>query len=288
MIDPVACHLGPLTIRWYGLCVAAGFASGYTLAQTRASRVGLPAEAPGDLVVGAMVGGIVGARLLYVLQNWREEFSGRVLDVLKIYQGGLVFYGGFLGAFLVILFLCRRRHWPYLLVGDLLAPCLPLGHAFGRVGCFLNGCCFGRPHTGLLSIHYPGLVDGMINGPLYVQRQQGLVAPDTLSCLPVFPIQLVSSLANLTLAIGLIALGRRKAWHGRLFPAYLVGFGCFRFLIEFGRGDYFRHYAGLTSAQWTCLCLVLAGGVWLRCMRGRHIEYPLQAKTVDSEDADRS
>ncbi len=267
-MSPIAFHLGPLAIRWYGVFIASGFLAGYGLAQRRSRGLGLPPEASGDLAFTAMVGGIFGARLLYVLQNWDTEFRGNLLEALKVYRGGLVFYGGFIGAAVVVCIWSRRRKWPYPAIGDLAAPSLSLGQAFGRLGCLFNGCCFGRPYSGPLGLTYPGTAAGALNGPLYVQRQLHLVSADSLVCRPVFPIQLVSSLLNAGLCLALLALSRRSAWRGRLFPLYLVAYGTLRFLAEFGRGDYLSRPGGLTSAQWTCFLLVGIGAFWLHRVRG--------------------
>mgnify|MGYP001386912772 CR=1 FL=1 len=264
MTDPVAFQIGRLSIRWYGIFVALGFLAGYHLIQRRARRLGLPVQAAPDVALAAMVGGIAGARILYVVQNWSEEFSATPLDALAVWHGGLVFYGGFLGALITVVCWSLRQRWPLLTVGDMAAPGLALGHAFGRIGCFLNGCCFGYPAAGALGVTYPGLTrDGYINGPLHVQRLLGEVAPDATVCVPVFPIQLVEAAGNLLLCGLLLGLDRRPALRGRLFPLYLLLYAILRFLVEFARGDYLSRSAGLTSAQWLCLVLFLAAIVWL-------------------------
>ena len=151
------------------------------------------------------------------------------------------------------------------------APALPLGHALGRLGCLLNGCCFGRPWDGPLGVTYPGLLaDGRLNGPLYVQRQLGVVSPEALTCQPVFPIQLVDAAGNLALCGVLLYLGRRGgAWRGQLFPLYLFLYAPLRFAVEFGRGDYLLLSHGLTPAQWLCLALFPIAIAWLAWNRRR-------------------
>lgn len=262
-MDPVAFHFGPLTIRWYGILVASGFLAGYLLIQRRTARYGVAPETAADLVFAALIGGIVGARLLYVIEFWNEEFRGHWLDIFKVYRGGLVFYGGLLGAVGLILVWGKRKNWPFRTLGDLAAPALPLGHAFGRVGCFLNGCCFGRPWDGPLAITYPGITaDGYINGPLYVQRLKGVVDAHATACRAVFPIQLTASAVNLGLCALLLVLERRRCCEGRRFPLYIMLYAAGRFAVEFGRGDYTASVAGLTPAQAVCLALFPAGLAW--------------------------
>jgi len=262
-MSPVAFELGPLTIRWYGIFVALGFLAGFALVQYRAPRHGFRREAAADLVFAAMLGGIVGARLFYVLQNWRVEFSGNLLEIVRIDHGGLVFYGGFFGAVAALALLCRRRSWAWQEVADLLAPALPLGHAFGRVGCFLNGCCFGRPWSGWGAVRYPALVDGQwANAVLHVQVQKGLLPPGAAASLPVFPVQLVSAAMNLVICGVLLGMERQRHPRGALFAVYLGLYGLGRFAVEFGRGDQ-AHFCGVSPAQLICLPLVAVAALWM-------------------------
>ncbi len=253
-MSPEAFHLGPLTIRWYGIAVATGFLAGFALASQRARRRQMPPEVVGDLLLWTMLAAIVGARLLYVLQNWREDFADAPLEIIRIDHGGLVFYGGFAGAILAVLIFCRRRRLPLFEVGDLLAPVVPLGQAFGRLGCLLNGCCFGRPWNGCCAIHYPPET-GVAN----VQAAQGLLNHGALTALPVFPIQAALSLMNALIVVILLLAERRFRLSGRLFGLFMVLNGGGRFLLEFGRGDYLKPVAGLTPAQLVCLLLVPLG-----------------------------
>jgi phosphatidylglycerol:prolipoprotein diacylglycerol transferase len=264
MTDPVAFQLGPLSIRWYGVCVALGFLAAYQVAQRRGRVLGLDPQVAPDVTLAAMIGGIGGARLLYVVQNWQAEFSGNPFEVIAVWHGGLVFYGGFLGALVMIVAWSLYKRWPLLLIGDMAAPALPLGHALGRIGCLLNGCCFGRPWEGAAGVTYPGFtVDGLLNGPLYIQRLLGVVPLEAEACQPVFPIQLVDAAGNLAICGILLYLGRRRECRGRLFPLYLLFYASMRFTVEFGRGDYLYLNHGLTAAQWVCLLLFPIAVVWL-------------------------
>jgi phosphatidylglycerol:prolipoprotein diacylglycerol transferase len=251
MIDPVAFHLGPLAVRWYGILAASGFMAAYGLLQHRALKSTLGRERSADLAFLAMLGGVVGARLLYVLQNW-AYFRRHMLEIPRVDHGGLVFYGGFIGASLLIVLVCRLRGWRIAEVADLVAPALPLGHALGRIGCLLNGCCFGRPASGWLSLLYPAGGEVMA-----VQKAQGLLPATAQTCLFVTPVQLYSSLMNFGLCGMLLLLEKRVKKPGLLFLMYVAGHASGRFLLEFMRGDYTRRIWWMTPAQVICLGLLV-------------------------------
>ncbi|MBU6402339.1 MAG: prolipoprotein diacylglyceryl transferase, partial [Verrucomicrobia bacterium] len=142
----IAFELGGLTIYWYGILVAAGFLVGLWTASRRSWRDGIPGEAIVDLSPWLIGGGIVGARILYVVSYWREYFVSKpIWEILMVRHGGLVFYGGFLGAALTGVAYARSRRLNLWKLADTLAPSIALGHAFGRIGCLMNGCCYGRP-----------------------------------------------------------------------------------------------------------------------------------------------
>jgi phosphatidylglycerol:prolipoprotein diacylglycerol transferase len=230
--------------------VAAGFLAGYSLVQVRARTTCCSRETAADLSVLAMIAGIVGARLLYVLQNW-GHFRNRLGEIVRIDHGGLVFYGGFIAAAMAVGLFCWRRKLSPLAVGDLFAPALAAGHAFGRVGCFLNGCCFGRPWTGRL-----GVVYAPITGVSEIQVQQGLLPAAAAQALPVFPVQLVAAVMNAVLCLLLLWLAPRLKRQGMLFGCYVLLYTIGRFLIELARGDYLARVGGVLSPA-QILCLVL-------------------------------
>ena len=252
-MDPVAFHLGPLTIRWYGIMVASGFLVGFTVLQRRAGAKNVSRDEAGNLALAAMLGGIVGARILYVIENW-EEYSRALWEIPRIDHGGLVFYGGLLGAVGAICLYCRWKRLPLWQVADLFAPALPLGHVLGRVGCFLNGCCFGRPWDHVPHVLYPGESDVH-----RIQMIKGLCSPDSLRSLPIFPIQLASALMNLAVFGVLLLIEPRLPRRGQLFAVYVMLYSGARFFIEFARGDYLQYIGPFTPAQVLCLLLFPAG-----------------------------
>ncbi len=273
MIDPVCFSLGPLSIRWYGIFAAGGMLAFYYLQLTRAKRYNFNANMVSDLTFTCMLAGMIGARLAYVLRFWSAEFAGRgFFEVFKLWQGGLVFQGGFIAAALAAIVLCRIRQWPLPLAADLIGPALPAGHAIARLGCLLNGCCFGRHYSGPLSVVYPSVG----NSVLAIQKQQGILPSDATICAPTFPVAGLEALGNLLLCLLLLLLEKKRLCQGRLFLLYVMLYSSMRFSLEFLRGDYLS--AGLTPAQVTSLwVLALTGFFWL----GMMVWQRLKAKSGD-------
>ncbi len=253
-MDPVAFHLGALQIRWYGIFFALGFLVGYHVLQYRGRRSTLGADRVADLTLVGMVAGVIGARLWYVVYRWQAEFRENPWEIIRIDHGGLVFYGGFVLGALALLIVCRRKRYSLGEVADLFAPVLPLAHAFGRVGCALNGCCFGRVYEGPLAMHYPP--DSEV---FRTQQFHGLLEPDAAACQPVFPVQLLEAAMTLALCGVLLLVEKRLRRRGELFGLYLMIYAAGRFAVEFLRGDYLERSAGLTPAQWACVVLLPAG-----------------------------
>lgn len=250
-VHPIAFKLGTLTVHWYGILVATGFVLGLWLASRRGRRDGLPPEVIADLGTWLIVGAIVGSRALYVITFWDAEFSGRPwTDVLRIWRGGLVFYGGFIGAALAGFGCCLWKQVPAWKVADALAPSIALGFALGRLGCLMNGCCYGKPSDLPWAVSFPATHD--------------------TGGAPVHPTQLY----DVTWALGLFAflewLYRHKRFNGQVFAVFIAGYAALRSAVELLRGDYgasqFR--AGLTPAQQVGLGL-LALAAWLYWSRAR-------------------
>ncbi len=137
-----------LPIRGYGLMLLLGITSGVGMAVHRARQGGLNSEVIISLAIWMVVSGIIGARLFYVIEYWHENFAGRnlrdtILEIINIPEGGLVIFGGFIGAMIGFTTFVRKQQLPLLAMADLIAPSMAIGLAFGRIGCLLNGCCYG-------------------------------------------------------------------------------------------------------------------------------------------------
>lgn len=137
-----------LPIRGYGVMLLVGITSGVGLAMYRARQGGLDPELIISLAIWMVVSGVIGARLFYVIEYWHESFAGKnlrdtILEIVNIPEGGLVIFGGFIGAMIGFVTFVRKQRLPVLAMADLIAPSMAIGLAFGRIGCFLNGCCYG-------------------------------------------------------------------------------------------------------------------------------------------------
>ena len=233
-MDPIAFKIGGFPIYWYGILIAGGFLCGLWTASRRAALDHLDSKAISDLGVWIIIGALVGSRVLYVFTNW-DNYSGKsLLEWINFREGGLVFYGGFIGAALaVVLFSFTRPTESLWKIADALAPSIPLGHALGRLGCLMYGCCFGS------TCDLPWAVQFPLGSPAYsMHNSLGLLAGNDVHSLHVHPSQVYAALLNFALYGGLAWLYRRKCFDGQVFGVYLVVYSINRFVIEFFRGDY--------------------------------------------------
>jgi len=248
---PILFHLGPFRIHSYGVMLAIAFLLGSVWAMKSASRRGVDPDKIANLVGWILVSSIVGARLHFVLGH-PGSFSSP-LDFFRIWEGGLTLYGGLIAAIVVSFLYLRRNRLRFLTVADVIAPGLAFGEALTRIGCFLNGCCFGAPCSGAswLCFRYP----------------KGSYAIDTLGDVPVYPAQLFLSAGMLLVFFVLLRMDRLRARlrAGVLFGAYLIGQGLVRYVVDFYRYyepiDHVRTLAPVieTKSQVVALILVFFG-----------------------------
>lgn len=241
-MHPIIFEVGSFALRSYGVMAALGFLAAVGVAMLNRKYAKITADQLNTLCFFSIIFGIAGSRLFYVIQFW-GQFRHRWTDIIRIDKGGLVYYGGFLLVLVFIYFYCRRNKLSVLRVMDICAPGLALGHAFGRLGCFLNGCCFGKPGDGALCVVYP-------TGSEPFMKYGGL---------PLHPVQLYESAMNLLL-FPLLFLLVRKGKKGIATAAYLILYGVVRFTDEFFRGDHSAPFMwGMTRAQVIGLVLIPVG-----------------------------
>ena len=248
LVHPIALQLGRFTITSYGMMVALAFVAGLWTASRRSLRDGIPGEKILDLGPWLIVGAILGARALYVVSYWQEEFAGHsIVEIFAVWRGGLVFYGGLIGATLAGILYARLKKVPVWKLADTVAPSIALGSVFGRLGCLLNGCCYGRPCHLPWALTFP---------------PESRSAPPGV---PLHPVQLYDASLNLLCYLGLAWLYRRKKFDGQVFGVYLIAYACLRSFAEMFRGDYPLHYLGgwATPAQLVSMGMLGIGLVLL-------------------------
>lgn len=228
-------QIGPLTLRAFGLCMALGFLFGWQAAVWLCKRTEQDADQLTSLLTWLMVSAVIGARTAYVLEHWTAEFANSRLDILRIDQGGLMFYGGLIAAAFVLALYARVYRKHLFQVTDLVLAVVPVGHAFGRLGCFMHGCCYGKITHSCIGVAFPA------HSPAWweqVSASPPLIAKAALESLPVIPTQLIESAANFILFIVLYQLyPRRHQQRGFITGCYLVSYAALRFGIEYLRGD---------------------------------------------------
>lgn len=244
---PVLIKIGPLTIHTYGLLIAIGFLVALTLAAREAKRKDLPSESIIDVGFYALLSGIIGARLFFIVTNW-QHYSEHPADMVKIWEGGLVFYGGVLFALPTVIWSAKKKGLPLLQTADIWAPSLAIGHAIGRLGCFCAGCCYGKPAEGL-----PWAVT--------------FTNPDSLAIIgtPLHPTQLYESAAELLNFLILITLRRHQTFKGQLFLMYILNYSIIRSVVEIFRGDEVRGFLfpGFSYSQSISVAMFVTAVVFL-------------------------
>jgi phosphatidylglycerol---prolipoprotein diacylglyceryl transferase len=263
-MHPVFLQVGPFTLHAFGAMMALGFlASLYAMRRLARGGFGhLSDDHLSRLLVWLMAGGVLGARLAYVAEHWQSEFADRPEAIIRIDQGGLMFYGGVLGAVVAILLFARVYRQHPLEILDLCAAVLPLGHAFGRIGCFLNGCCYGSRCEGALAVRFPA-------GSLIWREQvaDGLIPATASASLPVLPTQLIEMGANLIVFGVLFALARRHPYRGLVTALYLILYAVVRFNTEILRGDARLQIGVCSISQVISLVLFMLGFVFFWILR---------------------
>ncbi len=243
--DPVAISLGPVAIRWYGLMYAVAFVLFIVLGKRRARQgvgAGITPGEVDDLLLYGVLGVILGGRLGYVLFYKPAYYAANPLEILQVWAGGMSFHGGFLGVLLAVAIFCWRRRKRWIVVMDFIAPLVPPGLAAGRVGNFINGELPGRPTDLPWGMWFPQV------DPAPLARH---------------PSQLYQvALEGVALFFLLWWFSSRPRPAGAVSGAFLVGYGIFRFIAEFGRqpDDFLGLLAfGLSMGQWLSLPMILAG-----------------------------
>jgi phosphatidylglycerol---prolipoprotein diacylglyceryl transferase len=254
-MHPVLFNVGPFTVHTYGALIALAFLVGLLLAAKEAKRKGIDPERMMDLGLYILIAAIVGSRLFQVAVEHKYFFQNP-LEIVKIWKGGLAFYGGFIGALFMGIWYLRKHGLPVWKVGDALAPSIAIGQAIGRLGCLSAGCCYGLPTDLPWGITFN--------------------APGTLALpgIPLQPTQLYESFCMFILFGVLWAFRKRITVEGQLFWTYVMSYSVIRFIIEFFRGDTERGFIqmgsfDLSSSQAVAIFAFMTAVVALTALRAQ-------------------
>jgi phosphatidylglycerol---prolipoprotein diacylglyceryl transferase len=254
-MHPILFHFGSLPIYTYGVLVATGFLVGLWYGTRQAPKVGLSSVFVWNLGIYAILIGLICSKLWLVLSEWDYYAAnpGQVFSV-QTFQSAGTFYGGLLGAIIWVIVYSRIHQAPLLPVLDVASAPLALGHSIGRVGCFVAGCCYGKPTSLPWGVTFTSPIAARIAGtPLNVS---------------VHPTQLYEAAAELLNFFLLVWLGRRQKFSGQVAGAFLILYGIERGAIEFLRGDPGRtmmFHDAVSLMQMVSLGLVVAGALlWWR------------------------
>ncbi len=225
-MHPILFKIGSLNIYSYGLMVAMGFGISAMMIYARAPKFGFKRDTILDYFIIMLISGVAGARLLYVSLNIRYYLLNP-LEIANLSKGGLIWYGGFIAAILASLWFVKARSLEFWAVADFIAPYIALGQAFGRIGCFLNGCCYG------------------------------IVAPYNFPLGQRHPTQIYSAILLFIIFAALVLWQNKRRFNGEIFLGYCLLYSCKRFAIEFLRGDNPRIFFGMTMSQAISLAVFL-------------------------------
>ncbi|MFH1799176.1 MAG: prolipoprotein diacylglyceryl transferase [Candidatus Omnitrophota bacterium] len=220
----VVFQIGSFTLYSYGVFVAFGFLLGSSLILRQAKKKGFDSGSISDCLTAVLIGGLLGGRLLFVLINW-QQYSQNILRIFMIYEGGLAVQGAVVMGILSVALISHIRKLSFWKVSDLIAPYVALGQAMGRIGCFLNGCCYGKPIESGIGVTLRGESFRRI------------------------PTQIYSSIGLFFIFILLLWIRKKHSFDGRIFIVYIMLYSGFRFFMDFLRGDELALIYGVKLSQ---------------------------------------
>ncbi len=241
-MHPVLCTIGPLTIYSFGFMLAVAVILCSYLLGRDAQKAGLPSKAAADFVFWVSLGGILGARIFYILLNL-DLFVSYPSEIFQLQNGGLAWQGGLIAAIAVAIFYLRKNRLPVLKFLDLATPYGALGQSIGRIGCFLNGCCHGKP---------------VWWGPYFPVHDAHL-----------HPTQIYESAGLFIMFLFLRRLNAKNLGDGRIFAVYLMLAAVLRFIVQFFRDDRDPFWWGLSIFQWVCVAVLLSAVLLFKYLQNK-------------------
>lgn len=250
--------IGPVTIYGYGLMIGIGILICIIMGMKRAKKYGLKEDAVIDIALAGLLVGWLGAKILYVIVEWKA-FLADPMSVLG--TEGFVVYGGITAGVLAAMVYCRRKGYQFLEYFDLLAPSVAVAQGFGRIGCFMAGCCYGRETDSVLGVVFP----------------IGSIAPAGVKLLPT---QLFSSAGDFGIMLALLWHYKRRKHIGDTGFVYMLLYGVGRFVIEMFRSDNRGEVGVLSTSQFISIFIVAAALalLWNNRKKGK----PVKEETAQS------
>jgi phosphatidylglycerol:prolipoprotein diacylglycerol transferase len=225
-MHPILVKIGPVTIHTYGFLLAVGVLSAIGLCLALAKKQGLDTKVLADFIFYTILVGLLGAKLFLLVTEF-GYYSSHPSQIKSLITSAGTFYGGLICGGLFAAWYIRKHKMNFMVLGDIIGPAIALAHFFGRMGCFMAGCCWGREaHNCAVAVEFTSK-DTSTGVPLGM---------------PLYPTQLVESILNLLNFIILMILYKRKKFNGQVFSIYIFNYSIIRFLVEFFRGDDDRGY----------------------------------------------
>lgn len=271
-MHPVLFEIFGFPVHVYGLLIMSGFLLAMNLSRRQAQREGEDPDRVADLAFLALLAGLIGARIVFILTKF-DEYVRHPLEIVMFWKGGLVFYGGFIGAAVYIAYYCRKHRIDFFKTADILIPYLAMAHAFGRLGCVAAGCCFGKPTDLPWGIVFP--TGSMAHAQHQLEGRVSAHEPPV----PVHPTQLYEAGAELLLFAFLLWFRTRKRFHGQLFLFWLGAYSVVRSIIEVYRGDKVRgeDLYGLSTSQWISVGIAIVAVTIFTILRKRRVSLAQRA-----------
>jgi phosphatidylglycerol:prolipoprotein diacylglycerol transferase len=240
-VRPILIQIGELAVPAYGIMLVVSFLVAILFVRRAAKRFNIPPVVIENLAFYVMLGVIIGGRLLYVMFHW-HQYEHDLFGILRIWEGGMMFYGGLLGGLVGGLLYLKKENIPVLTISDVIAPAIALGEFFTRIGCFLNGCCFGTPSSLPWAVKFP---------------EECVAGGSAVADFTLHPTQIYASLFGLALFFFLWQRLYKKHQTGEVFALYLIFSGIFRFSIDFIR--YYEDSSNFLINQIIAVALVIIG-----------------------------
>ncbi|WP_457569877.1 prolipoprotein diacylglyceryl transferase [Desulfurobacterium sp.] len=238
-MHPILFKIGPFTVYTFGVMVAIGIICGYFILIKLGEKEGINTNDLSDLMVWTVISGFIGARIFFFLYN--PQYLHPIWRIFYFWEGGLVWYGGFLFGFITALYLAKKKNIPIWKTADIAVIAGEVGLGFGRIGCTMAGCCYGKVCHSRFAL---------------VFRDPHSAAPLNV---PLYPTEPVSSAANFLIAGILYLLYKRRKAPGEIFGFYFIFYGIFRFLIEFWRATPKTYFGTLSNNQIMSIFMVILG-----------------------------